>query len=71
MKEHKTLVVNANEKSALSTYKLRTGLAVDWDHVEVVDMEPTMEQHKVAEVINIRLRNMNKDVTCHPPTCDC
>ena len=40
MKEHRISVSKGNEKPALSTHNFRTGHNFDWDHVEVVDMEP-------------------------------
>ena len=40
MREHRALVTNGNEKSALSTYNLRTGHTFDWDNIEVVVTEP-------------------------------
>ena len=62
MREHRTLVLKGNEKSALSTHNLRTGHTFDWDHVEVVDTEPMRDLHKVTESIHIYIRLRNLDI---------
>ena len=38
-KEHRTLMVKGNEKSTLNRHNLETCHTIDWNHVEVVDME--------------------------------
>ena len=41
MREHRASVIKGNEKSVLSTHNLSTGNTFDWNHIEIVDTEPS------------------------------
>ena len=57
LKDHRAPVCLGNDKSALTPHCLCSGHSnIDWDHVDVMDIEPRRDHRKVIEAMHIRLR---------------